>query len=106
MSDPSSTPRPADAPSPSGDEPESAVVCDAVNREYRRGGDQATRVVTLDGVSVSIAPGTFLGITDGTPSSPTVGCALCHDQQICATLWPFAADWRSDSSPIGLFGPA
>jgi putative ABC transport system ATP-binding protein len=34
-----------------------------VSREYRRGRDRATRVVALDDVSVSIAPGTFLGIT-------------------------------------------
>ena len=51
------------APSTPGSEPDPAVVCESVSREYRRGRDGGTRVVALDGVSLSVDPGTFLAVT-------------------------------------------
>jgi len=63
MSDrPPSTPS-SSAPSTSRPDPDPAVVCESVSREYRRGRDGGTRVVALDGVSLSVDPGTFLAVT-------------------------------------------
>lgn len=63
MSDRSPSTRSSTAPSTSGSEPDPAVVCESVSREYRRGRDGGTRVVALDGVSLSVDPGTFLAVT-------------------------------------------
>jgi len=44
-------------------DPEPAVACESVSREYRRGRDGGTRVVAVDGVSLAVTPGTFLAVT-------------------------------------------
>lgn len=64
MSDrPPSTQSSAVSPVRSPNNSDPVVACESVSREYRRGRDGGTRVVALDRVSLSVTPGTFLGIT-------------------------------------------
>jgi putative ABC transport system ATP-binding protein len=63
MSDRSPSTRSSSVPAGSQRGPEPSVVCESVSREYRRGRDGGTRVVALDGVSMTVLPGTFLAVT-------------------------------------------
>ncbi|MEF8841311.1 MAG: ABC transporter ATP-binding protein [Haloarculaceae archaeon] len=63
MSDRPPSTQSSSVPSTPQPDTEPAVVCESVSREYRRGRDGGTRVVALDDVSLSVAPGTFLAVT-------------------------------------------